>query len=179
MPWFGSPKCRIEALVEAYYAALYRYGYRLSGSCQEAEDLTQETFCLAQTKLQQLRDANCAKSWLFAILRNAYLHRLRLSKKEKQVSLNDVAELMEPVPEVLSGLDSVQLQKALDDLPEAFRTPVILFYFEEFSYRDIAAQMEVPIGTVMSRLARAKRFLRQRLMDQAAVVEQAHQPEGP
>jgi RNA polymerase sigma-70 factor (ECF subfamily) len=178
MRWFGSPKCRIEALVEAHYAALYRYGYRLSGSCQEAEDLTQETFCLAQAKLEQLRDASCAKSWLFTILRNAYLHRLRSSKKVKQVSLDDVAEVMDRVPEPLAAVDSPQLQKALDELPEAFRAVVILFYFEEFSYRDIAEQMEVPIGTVMSRLARAKSFLRQRLTDQTAVVEQANQPEG-
>jgi RNA polymerase sigma-70 factor (ECF subfamily) len=179
MRWFGSPICRIEALVEAHYAALYRYGYRLSGSCQEAEDLTQETFCLAQTKLQQLRDANCAKSWLFTILRNAYLHRLRSSKKEKQVSLDDVGEVMDRMPEPMPAVDGAQLQKALDELPETFRTPVILFYFEEFSYRDIAEQMQVPIGTVMSRLARAKHFLRQRLTEQTAVVEQAHQPEGP
>jgi RNA polymerase sigma-70 factor (ECF subfamily) len=178
MRWFGSPKCRIEALVEAHYAALYRYGYRLSGSCQEAEDLTQETFCLAQAKLEQLRDASCAKSWLFTILRNAYLHRLRSSKKVKQVSLDDVAEVMDRVPEPLAAVDSPQLQKALDELPEAFRAVVILFYFEEFSYRDIAEQMELPIGTVMSRLARAKSFLRQRLTDQTAVVEQANQPEG-
>ena len=178
MRWFGSPKCRIDLLVEAHYAALYRYGYRLSGSCQEAEDLTQETFCLAQTKLGQLRDANCAKSWLFTILRNVYLHKLRSDQKEKQVSLEEVGEVMDRVPEPLPAIDASQLQKALDELPEAFRTVVILFYFEEFSYKDIADQMEVPIGTVMSRLARAKSVLRQRLTDQGELIGQAHQPEG-
>ena len=75
-------------------------------------------------------------------------------------------------------VDSVQLQEALNALPEAFRTPIILFYFEDFSYRDIAEQLNVPLGTVMSRLARAKTFLRQRLMDQADFVEKAHQGEG-
>ena len=179
MRWFGGPKHSIEALVEAHYAALYCYAYRLSGSSQEAEDLTQETFCLVHRKLDQLRDETRAKAWLFSILRNAYLHRLRSSKKEKQVPLDGIGEVAERSPEPLPIVDSAQLQKALDELPEAFRTPVILFYFEEFSYRDIAEQMDVPLGTVMSRLARAKTFLRQRLMDHADLIEKAHQTEGP
>src|SRR5438034_9398838 len=95
MGWFSSAKPAIDSLVEAHYAALYRYAYRLSGSTQEAEDLTQETFCLAQSKLFQLREENRAKSWLFAVLRNAYLHKLRSSKQEKQVSLDGVAEVPE------------------------------------------------------------------------------------
>jgi RNA polymerase sigma-70 factor (ECF subfamily) len=60
-------------------------------------------------------------------------------------------------------IDPAKLQQALNELDESFRTPIILFYFEEFSYRDIAEQMELPIGTVMSRLARAKAYLRSRL----------------
>jgi RNA polymerase sigma-70 factor (ECF subfamily) len=178
MRWFGSSKHAIAALVEAHYAALYRYAYRLSGSSQEAEDLTQETFCLAQNKLHQLREQDRAKSWLFSILRNAYLHRLRSSKQEKQVSLDGIGDIPDRSPEPLPALDSVQLQKALNELPEAFRTPLILYYFEEFSYRDIAGQMNVPLGTVMSRLARAKTFLRQRLMDHADLIAKANQREG-
>ena len=60
-------------------------------------------------------------------------------------------------------IESEQLQQALNELPELFRTPIILYYFEDFSYRDIAEQMDLPIGTVMSRLARAKSTLRQKL----------------
>jgi RNA polymerase sigma-70 factor (ECF subfamily) len=74
-----------------------------------------------------------------------------------------VAELPDDLPDELPAIDNEQLQRALDELPELFRTPVILFYFEEFSYRDIAEQMDLPIGTVMSRLARAKATLRQKL----------------
>ena len=70
------------------------------------------------------------------------------------------------VPEI----DPAKLQQALNELDETFRTPIILFYFEEFSYRDIAEQMDLPIGTVMSRLARAKAFLRSRLAP--------HDPDG-
>lgn len=177
MPWFGTSKSAIEALVEAHYVALYRFAYRLSGSAQVAEDLTQETFCLAQKKLHQLRQEDRAKSWLFAILRNAYLHYVRSSKLEKQVSLDGIPEVADPTPENGSPIDSVHLQKALDALPEAFRTPLILYYFEDFSYKEIAEQMNVPLGTVMSRLARGKVFLRQRLTDQSDLIAKANQGE--
>ncbi len=175
MRLFGSPQTSINTLVEAHYEALYRYAYRLSGSSQEAEDLTQETFCQAQNKFFQLREEAKAKSWLFTILRNAYLHRLRSNKQEKQVSLTGIPEIPERVTDAVPIVDSAHLQKALDDLPELFRTPIILFYFEDFSYKDIAEQMNVPLGTVMSRLARAKTFLRDRLMDDADLIEKARE----
>ncbi len=175
---FGNSRPAIGSLVEAHYAALYRYAFRLSGSSQDAEDLTQETFCLAQKKLFQLREEGKAKSWLFTILRNGYLHRLRESKQVKQVSLDAVGEIPERGPEPLPAVDSAQLQKALNELPEAFRTPIILYYFDDFSYKDIAEQMNVPLGTVMSRLARAKTFLRQRLAEPAELMGNTNQGEG-
>ena len=153
----------LHGLVDAHYEALYRYAYRLSGSAADAEDLTQEAFGKALARLPQLRDPDRAKGWLFRILRNAYLHRVRDEKRHRAVPLDAVGDLPgraeAPPPEV----DPARLQEALDDLDEAFRTPLILFYFEEFSYRDIAEQMDLPIGTVMSRLARGKAYLRSRL----------------
>jgi RNA polymerase sigma-70 factor (ECF subfamily) len=154
----------VHWLVDEHYTALYRYAYRLSGSSADAEDLTQEAFCKAQLNLAQLREPDRAKAWLFIILRNAYLHRLRADRQERCVSLDGVGELAEPSPEPLPPVDPEQLQHALDELPEIFRTPVILYYFEDFSYRDIAEQMDLPLGTVMSRLARAKAYLRERLL---------------
>src|SRR5476651_2130949 len=112
MRWFGNSRPTIEALVEAHYAALYRYAYRLSGSSQQAEDLTQETFCLAQSKLHQLREPERAKSWLFSILRNAYLHHLRSTKQEKQVSLDGVGDLPDRTSDPSLVLDTAQLQLA-------------------------------------------------------------------
>jgi RNA polymerase sigma-70 factor (ECF subfamily) len=154
----------VQRLVDDHYLALYRYAYRLSGSASDAEDLTQETFCKAQSHLSQLRDVNRAKPWLFSILRNAYLHRVRAEQNAHRVSLDDIGDVAEPPPEPLPDIDPERLQQALNDMPELFRTPLILFYFEDFSYRDIAEQMELPLGTVMSRLARAKLFLRGRLL---------------
>lgn len=150
----------LAALVETHSELLYRYAYRLCGSAVDAEDLTQQTFLAAHSHLDQLRDTERAKAWLCTILRNAYLKQFRANLPTSR--LDDVAE-----PAVESPLDSPvdeeQLQAALLELPEEYRSPVVLFYFEEFSYKEIAEQLGVPIGTVMSRLARGKAWLKKRL----------------
>jgi RNA polymerase sigma-70 factor (ECF subfamily) len=159
----GSPQT-VQRWVDEHYAALYRYAYRLSGSSADAEDLTQESFCKAQLNFSQLRDPKRAKPWLFSILRNAYLHRVRAERQQPVVSLEAVGDLAGSLPEALPEIDPERLQQALNELPESFRTPIILYYFEDFGYRDIAEQMDLPLGTVMSRLARAKAHLRSRLL---------------
>lgn len=161
----GSPGVR--ELIDSHYESLYRYAYRLSGTAADAEDLVQETFGKAITRLHQLRQPDHARQWLFRILRNEYLHRVRDDRKRRAVPLDSVAEVAAAVPDAVPTVDSNDLQAALNDLDESFRTPLILFYFEEFSYRDIAEQLDLPIGTVMSRLARAKAYLRERLAPHA------------
>ena len=163
MAWFGGRQS-IQQLVEDHYQVLYRFAFRLSGSASEAEDLTQETFCKAQKSLAQLRDGSRSKAWLFSILRNAYLHKLRSAKRHQTLTPDALAELPERLPDPLPEIEPGQLQDALNELPEDFRMPLLLFYFEDFSYRDIAEQLQVPLGTVMSRLARAKAHLRGRLL---------------
>jgi RNA polymerase sigma-70 factor, ECF subfamily len=158
----------ILKLVDEHYMSLYRYAYRLTGSANDAADLTQEAFCQAQQKFHQLRDGDKARAWLFSICRNAYLHRLRASKQHQVVSLEWIGDVAEQANEELPEVDAEQLQQALNELPEVYRTPIILYYFEDFSYRAIADQMELPIGTVMSRLARAKAHLRARLFPPAS-----------
>ena len=152
----------VSDLVEQHYSLLYRYAYRLTGSSVEAEDLTQQTFLSAQARLDQLRDFQHAKSWMCTILRNTYLKQLRGRPAGHVVSLDALPEPADCTVEE-SSVDPHELQAALNELPEEFRTPLVLFYFEDFSYKDIAVQMDVPIGTVMSRLARAKSHLRKRL----------------
>src|SRR3954447_19592046 len=153
----------LHALIDAHYEALYRYAYRLTGSSADAEDLTQETFEKAFARLAQLREPERAKAWLFRILRNLYLHKVRDEKRHRVVPLDAVGDLPGRETDSTPAIDPAKLQQALDELDEGFRTPLILFYFEEFSYRDIADQMDLPIGTVMSRLARAKAYLRVKL----------------
>src|SRR5690242_16700512 len=89
---------RMQRLVDEHYAALFRYACRLAGSAADAEDLTQEAFCKAQLRFAQLRDPERAKSWLFSILRNAYLHKLRAQKNQPCVSLPDLNDLPERSP---------------------------------------------------------------------------------
>jgi RNA polymerase sigma-70 factor (ECF subfamily) len=164
----GSPQT-VQRLVDEHYVALYRYAFRLSGSRSDAEDLTQEAFCKAQLNFAQLRDPARAKPWLFSILRNAYLHRVR-ADKQHWVSLDAIGDVPGPVPDPLPDIDPERLQRALNELREEFRTPLILYYFEDFGYREIAEQMDLPLGTVMSRLARAKAYLRSRLLQPEAAL---------
>ena len=160
----------IAEWVRLHYEDLYRYAYRLSGSSSVAEDLTQETFCKAQEKQGQLLNPNKAKAWLYCILRHLYLQRLRRQRIVYEVPLEqELSNLIVDHKDVLD-VDEEALQKALGELPEEFRTTLILYYFNDMDYRGIAAAMRVPIGTVMSRLARAKAFLRRRLQSTSAPV---------
>ena len=157
----GSAPVEIAELVKHHYAMLYRYAYRMCGSAPDAEDLTQEVFCTAQAKLDQLRDKSAARGWLCTILRNCYLRSARAHRRLSLIAWEDgTLDEAEAPPPPDDKIDPQRLQEALDELPEDFRTPLVLFYFEEFSYREIAQQIGVPIGTVMSRLARGKTRLR-------------------
>src|SRR5437764_4871876 len=95
----------VRELVDAHYDALYRYAYRLSGSAADAEDLTQEAFGKALTRLAQLRDPERAKAWLFRILRNAYLHRIRNDKRHKTIPLDAVGDVAERPADELPEID--------------------------------------------------------------------------
>lgn len=156
---------QLPELVREHYSLLYRYAFRLSGQSAEAEDLTQQTFLTAQTRLSQLRDPRLARNWLCAILRN---HFLKDRRRETLVGRLPLSEIPEPSGRKPPGTpyDSERLQAALLELTEEFRSPIILFYFEEFTYQEIAEHMQTPLGTVMSRLARAKATLRKLLADE-------------
>jgi RNA polymerase sigma-70 factor (ECF subfamily) len=166
----------IAALVVAHHAPLYRYAYRLCGCPAEAEDLTQQAFLVAQQKLHQLREADRAVAWLFAVLRSCFLKSLRKQRPAGGQAFDiEVEHLAVAAPEV-DEIDHEQLAAALGELPEEFRVVVLMFYFEELSYQEIARQLAIPIGTVMSRLSRAKGHLRMRLTPPAAGNSPTTQP---
>ena len=153
----------IEGLIAAHHSSLYRYAFRLSGRVQDAEDLTQQTFLLAQRKLHQLRDASKALSWLYAVLRSCYLKSLRKKTEIAAAGLElDIDAIPDSIP--VDEIDRELLQNTLNDLPEEFRVVLVMFYFEECSYKEIAESLEIKIGTVMSRLSRAKDRLRRELL---------------
>jgi len=156
----------ITELVHDHHAELYRYAYRLAGSRPDAEDLTQQTFLAAQQKWEQLRDATKARSWLFTILRNSFLKSCRKKTPHSAGDLEmDLGEVADASPDV-DAVDGEAIQAALCELPDEFRIVLTMFYFEECSYKEIAQQLDLPPGTVMSRLSRAKGHLRRHLMKQ-------------
>lgn len=162
----------LAQLVADHHLALYRYAYRLSGSAADAEDLTQQVFLVAQQKLAQIRDADAARAWLHTVLRNCFLKgrsgRRPLAATSCDLDLSAVAEVVDDRP-----IDSEALQTALAALSDDFRMVVLMFYFEERSYKEIAEALQLPAGTVMSRLARAKAHLRSTLLaaEQGPMVE--------
>lgn len=153
----------IVTLVQRYYQPVYRYAYRLTGNELDAEDLTQQTFLIAQSRLSQVRDGSKQLSWLFAVLRSCFL---KSKRRPRPVAAANLELDVDEIPEhrwTEADVDREALQAALNDLPDEFRLVVVMFYFEELSYQEIAEQLDLPIGTVMSRLSRAKGRLRQRL----------------
>ncbi len=161
----------IAQLVADHHQAVYRYAFRLVGSVHDAEDLTQQVFLVANAKLVQLRNEASARSWLLTILRN---HFYKQSLKEHPTPAADVGINLDLIPntdgDTLTNQDHIQ--KSINYLPEKLRLVLLMFYFEDLSYREIAEKLAIPIGTVMSRLARAKSQLRAQLlaMDEAESV---------
>ncbi len=150
----------ITELVSQHYDAVYRLAYRLSGTAHDAEDIAQQAFLDAQQKLDSLRDPSSAKAWLCMIARNLFRRKLR----DAGPSCTTLDAIAEPTAEAIpEPLDSSSLQQALGQLPTEFRTVLVLFFFQNLSYQQISEELELPIGTVMSRLSRGKQHLRQRL----------------
>lgn len=150
----------IVDLIHEYHAHVYRYAYRLVGNESDAEDLTQQGFLVAQQKLAQLREPAKARGWLFAIVRNCFLKQFRKSAPTPASTFEiDVNDFPHHLPSD-EAIDGELLQAAVNQLPSEFKVVVLMFYFEECSYKEIAEQLELPIGTVMSRLSRAKGRLR-------------------
>ena len=173
-------KMDITRLVAEHHRAVYGYAYRMSGNEADAEDLTQQAFLVAQQKLGQLRRAESVRGWLLAIVRNGFL---KACQRRRPVPAADLQLNIDSIPaEALDSeeIDHEWLQQAIDELPDAFKVVLVMFYFEECSYREIAEQLDLPIGTVMSRLARAKGHLRSKLFetDPSAADKEQTSPTG-
>ena len=150
---------KMAQLVAEHHQAVYRYAYRLAGTVADAEDLSQQVFLVAQRNIEQLRNMDSARSWLFTVLKNCYIR----DRQKRWPSLAaDLSMNMDLVPAIANDHDADldQLQIALNQISDAARLVVVMYYFEGCSYREIAERLEVPIGTVMSRLARARAHLR-------------------
>jgi RNA polymerase sigma-70 factor (ECF subfamily) len=151
-------------LIAEFHDSIYRYSYRLTGRQADAEDVTQQTFLIAHEKLHQLNSPSSAKSWLMTIARNCFLKRIRRKRDLPASTIDiDVEQIDQPQNEPTeTGLpDPETLKSALSDLEPNHRVIIMMFYFEKLTYKEIAVQLDVKIGTVMSRLSRAKGKLKQ------------------
>ena len=157
-----------EHAVATYYEALYAFGYSLAGNTDDAGELTQETYCRLLTKGGQLRDTAKVKSWLFTTLYRVFIGWKRRQTRLPHFEISSVeGELPVITPEHVDVLRDEGIRDALLEIEEHYRTPLMLFYLNDHSYDEIAEILDVPIGTVMSRLSRAKGLLRERLVARA------------
>ena len=164
----------------SFLDALYRTALRMTRSEADAEDLVQETYIRAFRFREQFTPGTNLKAWLFRILTNTFINQYRRKAARPQsTELDDVDESIlyrhmrnvapaseSPDPETLivDNTVSTEVKEALEELPEKFRTTVLLDV-EGFSYKEIAETLDIPIGTVMSRLHRGRKFLQKRLYD--------------
>jgi len=169
-----------EAL--SFLDALYRTALRMTRSEAEAEDLVQETYIRAFRFRHQFTPGTNLKAWLFRILTNTFINQYRRkAARPDTTELDDVEESIlyrhmrdvnpgsaspDPEAELIDNTLSSEVKDALEALPEKFRTTVLLDV-EGFSYKEIAEMLDIPIGTVMSRLHRGRKFLQKRLYDLA------------
>lgn len=167
----GQSDQEFEALVEQHYGPLYRFALSLTRTETDACDLTQETFRVWATKGHQLQDRARARSWLFTTLHRLFLESRRRHIRFPHLDLDEaVQEIPSVDPEVVNRLDAGQVVEMLANVDSQFRAPVALFYLEDCSYNEIAEILEVPLGTVKSRIARGLIQLKQLLLAGDAAV---------
>jgi RNA polymerase sigma-70 factor (ECF subfamily) len=127
--------------------------------------MTQQVFLTAHQKHGQVRDARSVRGWLFSILRHCFSKSCQKRRPIPAANIDLNVETIHAEPPNGESIDEERLQQAIAQLPDAHRVVLAMFYYENCSYREIAEQLDLPIGTVMSRLARAKGHLRAYLFD--------------
>lgn len=159
-------------LVDAHYRSLYRFALSLCRNSADACDLTQQTFFVWASKGGELRDVTKVKSWLFTTLYREFL-KVR-TRGQRTTAIEDLPPGEKDPPadpvDYVQRLDAASVVEAIQRIDEVFRAPLTLFYLQELSYQEIAHTLEIPIGTVMSRLSRGKEQLKRALLDASAMA---------
>ena len=172
---------RFTADAMQYVDQLYAAALRMSRNSADAEDLVQETYMKAFASYHQFTEGTNLKAWLYRILTNTYINLYRKRQREPQQSQGETVEdwqlaqagehdavgLRSAEAEALSALPNTEVREALNELSEDFRMVVYYSDVEGFAYKDIAEILDIPMGTVMSRLHRGRRILREKLLDYA------------
>jgi len=174
--------------VDEFYSAilplsknLYRYAYRLTHNERDAEDLVQDTLLRAYSKFEQYQSGTNPLAWLLVILRSIFINKYRKKKREgQQISIEDVSAGVDRIVSAdkrdlptqpdeffFRDLLDAELKTALEKLPKHYLEVVLLVDMEDLSYREAGEVLEIPTGTVMSRLHRARKTLQSQLQDLA------------
>ncbi len=160
--------------------AIYNYALKFAANSDDAEDLVQDTMVKAYRFFDSYEMGTNARGWLFRILKNSYINQYRKESRQPQkVDYDEIEPFYESIRSVQSGTTDMESQlysqmmdddmtAALGKLPEDFRTVVLLCDVEGFSYEEIANMMDVPIGTIRSRLHRGRNLLKEELKDYAS-----------
>lgn len=167
-------KQQFQLLTDPHIQLMYNMALRYCGNSFDAEDILQEAMYIAFKSYDQLQDETKCKAWLLTILRRVYLKEIR-QNSTRPVAVEDISCL--PLMEhQIAGDHSLKFEKeetaatvrhCLSQLPENYQTPTLLYFMDEMSYQEIAETLEMPIGTVMSRLSRAKQLLKKKLLQQS------------
>lgn len=158
------PPPEFQEIVDQNYEKLYRFALGLSRSPEDAADLTQQTFFIWANKGHQLRDKTKVKSWLFTTLHREFLRQARRGSRMQPLENEDFHR---ETPSVEHGgekqVDHALILAVIRGLDEVYRVPLMLFYTDEFSYKEIAKALDIPIGTVMTRLSRGRARIRKEI----------------
>jgi len=168
-----------ERVALVHLPSLYHMALRFTRNAADAEDLLQDTYVRAFRFFGSYQQGTNAKAWLFKILRNGFINRYRKAQKQPdevefgkiegrlESLLEPRGRLLDPEQEVLAHALDAPIEDALRALPEEYRSVLLLAVVEGFTYREISATLDCPMGTVMSRLHRARRHMKSRLLSYA------------
>ena len=187
-------RAKFTELTMEHMPSLYTAALRMTRSPADAEDLVQDTYLKAYRAFETFQEGTNLKAWLYRILTNTFINSYRAKKRRpEETDIDDVENLYlyrrlgglegaasgrSAEEEVLDRFTETDIKEALESLPEQFRMAVLLGDVEGFSYKEIAEILDVPIGTVMSRLHRGRRALQKRLYDFGRQRGLVPQPEG-
>ena len=158
-----------QGLVDLHYGPLYRFAMSLTRTESDASDLVQDTFLTWASKGHQLRDRTKVKSWLFTTLHRRFLETQRHLLRFPHLELTEAMDELPTVdPQLVNQLDGHTVVQLLAQVDAQFQAAVALFYLEDYSYNEIAAILEVPLGTVKSRIARGLVQLKDLVLKQLA-----------
>lgn len=151
-------------MVAEHGPAMYRMAYRMVGDQHEAEDLVQEAFRSAWKSRRLFRPGGGERAWLASILRRRVVDHWRRAKQPTPLGGENTIEIAQPPEDPTRDELSNEIQRALDELPEQLRETLLLVVVGELTHQETADLLEVPLGTVLSRVARARRRLREYLI---------------